>query len=202
MKWIKSFCILLIFYFSFSSVLLAEDATSFVKAMLEKVMDIQTDPSLKNKRNLRRRLIKKIIQKNFDLDLMTKNSLGAYWKKLSKEEKKEFRSVFPDLFQESYTKMVLDFLKREKISYDREIKKKNETVVETRIVKMQDEIPVTYHLLKKGRRWYVFDVEIDGVSIVENYRRSFSRIIRRKSFQYLLKKMKLQQKAIKEAYGK
>ena len=71
----------------------------------------------------------------------------------------------------------------------------------TRIVKMQDEIPVDYHLRKVGNRWLVFDVDIDDVSIVGNYRRSFARVIRMASFKTLMKKMRIQQEAIKKAYA-
>ena len=66
---------------------------------------------------------------------------------------------------------------------------------------MEDEIPVDYHLRKVGKKWLVFDVDIDEVSIVGNYRRSFARVIKRKSFQVLMKKMKMQQKAIKSSYA-
>jgi phospholipid transport system substrate-binding protein len=97
--------------------------------------------------------------------------------------------------------MVLDFLKREKIRYESEEKSGSEVVVRTRIVKMEDEIPVDYHLRKVGEKWLVFDVDIDEVSIVGNYRRSFSRVIKRTSFETLMKKMKMQQQAIKESYA-
>ncbi len=181
--------------------LFAGEPTKVVKEILNKVMDIQTDPRLKDFRNKRRVAIKKIIQQNFDLELMPRNALGGYWNKISKKEKKEFENIFQDLFQESYTKMVLDFLKREKIRYESEEKKGCEVIVRTRIVKMEDEIPVDYHLRKVGNKWLVFDVDIDGVSIVGNYRRSFARVIRRTSFKTLMKKMKMQQRAIKDSYA-
>lgn len=185
----------------FSTSLFAGEPTEVVRKMLNKVMDIQTDPELRDFRNKRRIAIKKIIQENFDLKLMPKNALGDYWNKLTKKDKREFSDIFQDLFQESYTKMVLDFLKREKIRYETEEKSGSEVIVRTRIVKMEDEIPVDYHLRKVGDKWLVFDVDIDEVSIVTNYRRSFSRVIRITSFNTLMKKMKMQQEAIKKAYA-
>ncbi len=204
MKWICKILIFAMFIMTFMDLgnnLFAGEPTQVVKIMLNEVMNIQTDPHLAKFRNKRRLAIKKIIQQNFDLDLMPKNALGKYWDKLNKKDKKEFKEVFQDLFQESYTKMVLDFLRREKIKYEGEKKNGSEVIVKTRIVKMEDEIPVDYHLRKVGNKWLVFDVDIDEVSIVGNYRRSFLRVIKMASFKTLMKKMKMQQKAIKESYA-
>ena len=196
-----SYLILLIFLVSVQKLVFAGEPTEVVRKMLNKVMDIQTDPKLRKFRNKRRLAIKKIIQENFDSKLMARNALGSYWNKLSKKDKKEFTEVFEDLFQESYTKMVLDFLKRETIKYEKEEQNGDEVIVKTRILKMEDEIPVDYHLIKVGNRWLVFDVDIDEVNIVGNYRRSFSRVIKMASFKELMKKMKLHQQAIKKAYA-
>ncbi len=200
----KFFLLLVIMFilnFLAGNYLYAGEPTEVVKKILNKVMEIQTNPELKKFRNKRRLAIKKIIQENFDSTLMAKNALGSYWNKLSKKQKIEFTKLFEDLFQESYTKMVLDFLKKEEIKYEKEEEKGNEAIVKTRILKMEDEIPVYYHLRKVGNKWLIFDVDIDEVSIVGNYRRAFSRIIRIASFKALMKKMRLQQKAIKKAYA-
>ena len=205
MKRIKSFLLLIVTLISLSllseNYLYAGEPTETVKKILNKVMEIQTDPKLRKLRNKRRLAIKKVIQKNFDSTLMAKNALGSYWDKLSKKEKEEFAKLFEDLFQESYTKMVLDFLKKETIKYEKEEKRGDEVIVKTKILKMEDEIPVYYHLRKVGKRWLIFDVDIDEVSIVGNYRRAFSRVIRMASFKALMKKMRLQQEAIKKAYA-
>jgi len=71
--------------------------------------------------------------------------------------------------------------------------------VRTVILKADDEIPVDYFLSFVKGRWFIHDVEIDGVSIVDNYQRSFVRVIKRKSYEALLKKMYIQQKAIRES---
>lgn len=205
MRRIKSFLLLIVTLISLSflseNYLYAGEPTETVKKILNKVMEIQTDPKLRKLRNKRRLAIKKVIQKNFDSTLMAKNALGSYWDKLSKKEKEEFAKLFEDLFQESYTKMVLDFLKKETIKYEKEEKRGDEVIVKTKILKMEDEIPVYYHLRKVGKRWLIFDVDIDEVSIVGNYRRAFSRVIRMASFKTLMKKMRLQQEAIKKAYA-
>ncbi len=94
--------------------------------------------------------------------------------------------------------MVLDFLKREKILYTQEELREGQALIKTTIVRVNEEIPVDYSLTLVQGQWLVHDVTIDGVSIVRNYRQSFSRVIQRESFQSLLKKMRLQQQAIEK----
>jgi phospholipid transport system substrate-binding protein len=117
---------------------------------------------------------------------------------LSEAKRLEFKAVFQDLFQDSYTKLVLDFLGREKILYTQEESDQGKASVKTIIVRMNEEIPVDYSLGIMGQRWLVEDVAIDGVSIVQNYQKSFARVIRQETYEGLLKKMRLQQQAIEK----
>jgi phospholipid transport system substrate-binding protein len=182
----------------------AEGPTDFVRTMLDKVMSIQNAPELRGTahRDERRTDIKKVIAQNFAFDTMSKNALGGYWRNLTPSEQKEFSGIFQDLFQDSYTKLVLDFLKREKIVYSREKQESNSALVQTTIVRANENIAVDYSLLPKSGSWLVQDVSIDGVSIIKNYQKSFTRVIERESFNSLLKKMHLQQQAIGKSSGK
>jgi phospholipid transport system substrate-binding protein len=169
-----------------------------VRDMLEAVMAVQAQPQLRGPkfREKRKMAIKKIISENFDLDKMAEQSLGACWKELSDSGRREFKEVFRDLFQDSYTRLVLDFLTQEKILYLKEDPGKDGILVETVILRTNEEISVNYliALLKEG--WLVRDVVIDGVSIVGNYRKSFARFIERESYEALLERMRVQQRAI------
>lgn len=176
----------------------AETPTGRVRAILEAVMAVQTSPRLKGpgSRGKRKIAIKKIIAENFDIEGMARASLGSYWNGLSDRQRNEFKGIFRDLFQDSYTRLVLDFLRQEKVLYRKEATRKGGVLVETDILRPNEEIPVNYLLapLKKG--WIVRDVTIDGVSIVGNYRRSFARFIQRESYHALLERMRLQQRAV------
>jgi phospholipid transport system substrate-binding protein len=194
-----------VFYFGLSVILQdasagAGSATKWVRSILEEVMAIQTNPQLRGGafRKEKRMAIKNIIAKNFHFDAMAKQALGRHWQALSEAKRLEFKALFQDLFQDSYTKLVLDFLGREKILYTGEASNQNKASVKTTIVRMNEEIPVDYSLGAIGQRWLVEDVAIDGVSIVQNYRRSFSRVIRQETYEGLLKKMRLQQQAIEK----
>jgi phospholipid transport system substrate-binding protein len=172
--------------------------TEHVRAMLDKVMSIQIDPRLKGEgfRDRRRIAIKEVIKENFDFDAMAEQTLGQFRKDLDETRRAEFRHVFQDLFQDSYTRMVLDFLKKEEIHYAKGHINPGKALVKTTIVRINDEIPVDYFLAPAKNGWLVYDVEIDGVSIVKNYKRSFARVIKKESFDALLRKMRLQQRAV------
>lgn len=175
-------------------------STERVRAMLEEVMAVQSDPQLKGQefRGKRRTVIKDIIAKNFYFDSMARQSLGQYWDKLEGAKQLEFKAIFQDLFQESYTRLVLDFLGREKVLYNKADVNQDRALVMTTIVRTNEEIPVDYSLTKVKEKWLVDDVKIDGVSIVQNYQKSFSRVIRQESYEGLLKKMRMQQQAIEK----
>ncbi len=172
----------------------------YVRGMLSEIMAIQTNPKLAGTahQDQRKTAIGKVILKNFDTDRMAENALGETWKKLGVKQRNEFTTVFRDIFQDSYTRMVLNFLKQEKIIYSPEQAQGKEFLVKTVVSRPNENIPVDYRLEKKNEGWLVADVVIDGVSIVRTYHNSFQRVIKGTSFQELLDKLRLQQKAIRE----
>lgn len=173
---------------------LAETPTGQVRGILNKVMEIQTNPALSTKD--RSRAIHQIIEKNFDFQMMARDSLGPTYGRLSSGQRQEFTDTFSYLFQDSYTRLVINFLKRENVEYRKEIKKNGNAQVDTVIVRTNESIPVTYFLHPASQSWVLYDVIVDGVSILANYKSEFARVIQTKSFQYLLEKMKEQRRAI------
>jgi phospholipid transport system substrate-binding protein len=176
----------------------AETPGSRVRSMLEDVVAVQTNPQFQGQefRNQRRTAIKKIIGQNFYFEAMAQRALSQHWAKLNEAERAEFMALFQDLFQESYSKLVLDFLKKEKILYTQEELRQDHALIKTTVVRVNEEIPVDYSLTLVQGQWLVDDVIIDGVSIVRNYQRSFTRVIQQESYRSLLQKMRLQQQAI------
>ncbi len=170
-----------------------------VKQVLDRVMEIQNDPNLQGHNNRYKRAleIKKVIVQNFDSYAMARKSIGGYWRNVSPGKRKTFSRVFADLFQDSYTRLVLNFLKKEQIDYLGEEINNGHAIVKTAIVRSNDRIMVDYYLKLQKNRWVIEDVVIDGVSIVGNYSSIFKREIARNSFDSLLNKMIIQQKAIK-----
>jgi len=180
------------------SVCRAEEPTDRIRGMLEEIMTIQTDPRLEGPehREERRSAIKKIIGMNIDFDAMAQLALGSHWASLSPAQRSDFKQIFQDLFQDSYSRLVLNFIKREKVLYPKEEMHKGEAAVMTVIVRANDEISVDYSLSLTGSKWLVDDVKVDGVSIAGNYRNAFDRVIKKESFLGLVERMRIQQKAL------
>ncbi len=190
---------LLTVLFSQRGVAATDGPVDYVRGILNEVMTIQSNPKSETaaKQQERKTAIGAIILKNFDTDRMAENALGDTWKTLDAKQRSEFTSVFRDLFQDSYTRMVLNFLKQEKLRYSPAKTQGKESLVKTVVLRPNESIPVDYYLEKKNKGWLVYDIAIDGVSIVRTYRNSFERVIKGASFQVLLDKLRLQQKAIR-----
>jgi phospholipid transport system substrate-binding protein len=172
----------------------AASPTAYVRSILDKVMTIQNDPALSNQ--ARAQAIHQIIAHSFDFNLMAKDSLGETYGRLSSGQQQEFTRTFSFLFQDSYTRMVLNFLKKENIQYGQERQQGDKAQVDTTIVRTNENIPVTYLMRRTSQGWILHDVIVDGVSILQNYRTQFARVIRTKSFDFLLKKMADQRRAL------
>jgi phospholipid transport system substrate-binding protein len=177
----------------------AESPTDYVRGIMDKVMAIQKDQALAGPAHEaeRGRLIHQIIEKNFDFPLMAQTSLGAHYGHLSAAQRQEFTTTFSYLFQDSYTRMVLNFLKQEAINYHRERQEDGKAQVDTTLIRRNEAIPVNYLMHRRGSAWVLYDVTVDGVSILENYKTQFARVIQTESFAALLNKMKTQERAIK-----
>lgn len=130
---------------------------------------------------------------------MAKRSLALFWKQRTPEEKKGFVSLYSDLLERSYIKKIENY-SDEKIIYTDEKIDDGYAIVKTKIItKRNVEIPIEYKLLKKNNKWDVYDVVIEGVSLVNNYRNQFSKIIRTSSYEELVKRM--QNKQDEELFG-
>jgi phospholipid transport system substrate-binding protein len=127
---------------------------------------------------------------------MARRSVGIYWKQRNPEEHKEFVSLFTDLLQNTYIRKIERY-KDEHVEYGEEKTDGPYSTVKTDIVSTKDQrIPVEYRLLKTGERWEVYDIIIEGVSLVNNYRGQFAQIIRSSSYEELVKR--LRKKTVKE----
>jgi len=178
-------------------------ATVTVRAVLDKAMEIQTRPDLQGTghRKDRSLLIKKLIGDNFASSEMARASLQDHWDKLSAKQREQYQGLFIGLFEDSYTRRVLDFLKKETVEYPGESADGKFVKVQTIILRTNEHIPVDYTLEQKGQKWLIRDVIIDGVSAVETYRISFGQFIRNNSFDALIQRMRIQKKAGEDTSG-
>jgi len=172
---------------------LAQGPTEYIRGILDRVMAIQNNPALS--RSERGQEIHQIIRANFDFSIMAKTVLGSSYDQLNAGQRQEFNSVFSYLFQDSYTRMVLDFLKQENIEYGAASRMDGKARVDTVIRRPNENIPVVY-LLDNRAGWKMYDVIVDGVSILNTYKEKFSEVMRTKGFDYIIERMKEQRRAL------
>jgi len=170
---------------------LAGPATDQIKGTMDQVLKILDDPTLKGEQKTKERRAKlhKIVVDQFDFSEMSKRSMGRDWSARTPEERTEFVSLFTDLLERTYIDRVEGY-SGEQILYLGETADGNYSEVRTKIItKRNQEVPIFYRVQKTDSRWEVYDIIIEGVSLVNNYRTQFSKIIRTSSYQNLVKKM-------------
>jgi len=173
--------------------------TDDVKKTVDQVVAIVSNAELKKPRNeaKRRAALKSAISVIFNYGEMAKRSLGVHWKGRSKAEQQEFVNLFATLLENSYANKIESY-ENEKILYDKETIDGDYAEVKSRVVTAKrDEFTLDYRLLKEGNRWMVYDVVIEGVSLVSNYRSQFSKIITGQGYGALVKKLKVKSEDIK-----
>src|SRR5262245_18225986 len=135
---------------------------------------------------------RQLVCARFDFSEMTKRSLGPHWKSLDPAEEREFVDVLVHRLLVAYGKTVRA-TGNEKVQFGREIEDGEEASVETKVISPNgDDTPIDYRLHDLNGDWKVYDVLIDNVSIVSNYRAQFERVIAKSSVQDLLRLMKSQ----------
>lgn len=187
----RAFLILLVFSFA-SSVSFAGEPTEEIKRITEKIIDIITDPSLQGDEKKEEKVmrIRNSVDERFDGEEMAKRTLARHWSKRKDHEKKEFTELFEKFLEKTYLDRVLSY-SGEKISYGSENIDDDYASVDVKILsKEKVEIPLIYKLKKKGTNWHVYDISIEGVSLINNYRTQFNSIIMRKSYEKLVEMLR------------
>jgi len=169
--------------------------TDQLKGAIERVVKTLENPLYKGENRVleRRAAVRKIANEIFDFGEIARRSLGRHWQGRTDAEHEEFVSLFADLLEKSYISKI-DQYGGEKIVYTGEKIESDNSVVSTRLItKNGTEVPIDYRLVKRGERWLVYDVSIEGVSLVSNYRTQFNKIIQTASYAELIRRMKSKQ---------
>ena len=169
--------------------------TEQLKGAIERVVKTLDEPALKgpDKALDRRRAVRKIANEIFDFQEIARRSLARHWQTLNDKQREEFVGLFADLLERSYISKI-ELYGGEKILYNSERLDGDAATVSTKIMtKNGTEVPIDYRMHKKSDRWLVYDVSIEGVSLVSNYRTQFNKIIQTASFNELMQKMRTKQ---------
>ncbi len=171
----------------------AGEATDRIKAGTDKLIEILTDKSLDppEMSEKRARMIRETVDSVFDWAAFSQRALGRHWKKLSEKQKKEFIYLFGQLLERTYMDKTRLY-SGEQMNYLSEEMDGKYCVVNAEInTGRVADIEVQFRLIKdKGREWFVYDVYIEGVSLVNNYRSQFNNILTRSGYSELIGKLK------------
>lgn len=169
--------------------------TDQVRGSIDRVLKILSDPDLKKDARTaeRRAAIRTVANEIFDFTEISQRSLARHWAARTPAERQEFVSLFGNLLEHSYITKI-EAYSGERIQYTGEVPDGEQAVVKTRIVTKQGvEIPVDYRMFLKAERWRAYDVNIEGVSLVANYRTQFNTVIQRNGYSDLVVKLKAKQ---------
>src|SRR5262245_34018352 len=175
---------------------LAGVPTDVLKANIDKVIKVLEEPALKGKVKERRTAVRRIAAEIFDVDETARRSLARHWQARTPAQREEFVQLFGDLLEVTYISKIEQY-GGEKIIYLGDSVDGEQATVRTKLITKQGtDIPVDYRMLKKSDKWMVYDVVIEGVSLVSNYRTQFNKIIQTSSYEELVKKLKTKQEEL------
>jgi len=162
-----------------------------VKATVDQVMEVLRDPKLQgtSKKTERREKLRQILLPRFDFAEMGKRALGNNWNRYP-EKQQEFITAFKQLLEESYADQI-EAANGDKIVYLNERTDKDYSEVDTKVISSKgEETPMTYKLHSVDSDWKVYDIVVENISIVNNYRAQFNRILSDASLDEVIKRMK------------
>ncbi len=166
-------------------------ATQAIKGTINEVIRILSDQGMKKPERAqeRRKLLEKVVSERFSYEEMAKRTLAAQWQKLDEKQRAEFVELFKRLLSNSYADRVEGY-SGEQVHYLNERTEGDYAEVRTKAESGKVEIPLDYRMLNKGGEWRVYDVVIDGVSLVSNYRGQFAKIIRTSGYDDLVTQLR------------
>jgi len=165
--------------------------TDSMKTTIDEVLRIIREKELKQpgKTEERRLQLEQVVGARFDYQEMSRRALGAPWNTLSDQEKQEFVGLFRTLLTNSYADKIETY-SGEGVQYLNERTEKGYAEVRTKVLSGKTEIPLDYRLINKADDWRVYDVVVDGVSLVNNYRGQFTKILRASSYSDLVDQLR------------
>jgi phospholipid transport system substrate-binding protein len=169
-----------------------------LKGPLDTALSILQDPRYRQdkEKEAQKEQLWEIIRKVFDFEGITALAVGRNWKRFSPEQKKEFADVFTTLLGNSYLTKIQGNFHNEKVEFlSEEILTATRARVKTKIIREVDSIPVDYSVRSDGDTWRIYDVNIEGVSLVQNYRSQFDQILSKDSPAVLIERVRDKNKA-------
>jgi phospholipid transport system substrate-binding protein len=170
----------------------AGEPLEVVRTAIDKAVQILKDPKLQGMDKKRERIdrLREALTPIFDYDEMSKRALGGHWRRRTPAEQEEFVVVFRDFLERIYSDKI-DLYGGEKVLFGRETIDTDFAQVETTIISLKgEEIAVVYKLRRENGKWKVYDAVVENISLINNYRSQFDRVISSASYEELLKRLR------------
>ncbi len=171
----------------------AQQPLDALQGPINQIVTILNDPQYNDAahKDVEREKIWGIIRKLFDFTEMAKRSLARNWRSFTPEQRKRFSGVFAEFLGNTYLDKIQKGYQKERVIYVKEeMVNDSKALVKTKIVRENLEIPIDYRMRLRKGAWSVYDVNIEGVSLVKNYRTQFGKILLNKSPDQLIERLK------------
>jgi phospholipid transport system substrate-binding protein len=176
--------------------LAAPDPMTETKTAINQVVALLKDRSLESNPATRRQRLDDAVDTHFDFAMMARAALGVHWNELSEQQRKDFVELFTHLFQVSYITRVESYFVQPIVFVKESIEGTDYAQVDTNILNPAglDPTSLNYRLKLENGRWLVYDVIVDNISMVTNYRNQFARALDNAGVDSLMNHMRSKQK--------
>ncbi|GAB4335213.1 MAG: ABC transporter substrate-binding protein [Desulfobulbaceae bacterium] len=179
------------------------DPTEQFRPYVERIVAILTDPALQGEEKCvqRREMVMQVASERFDFEEMSKRVLGRTWRQLSRKEKDHFISLFTRLLEHAYIGKIEDYSRQQVVFRDQRVRG-DRAQVDTAIIDKDVAVSVSYIMILKGDVWRVYDIVVEGVSLIRNYMEQFKEILRKEGYPSLLKQVEDKVAELEKEIGK
>ena len=187
--WLKSVLLIICgtLVFSVPQAACATSPLEQVRTVVDQVIEVLRQGELQGE--ARRKVLSELIRSRFDFYIMSQRTLGQYWKQATAQEQAEFVRLFSDLLEASYTGRI-EAYNDETVAYHSEKIDGSRAVVATVVQSNNAEIPIDYRMVKQGNDWFVYDVLVEDISLIKNYRSTYGEIVRKEGYAGLFERMR------------
>lgn len=162
------------------------DPLNSVESMVNSILEILDHPEMSLSEKKER--VRGRAQRFLSIDSMSQRTLGTYWNDATQEQREHFVYLFTRILEDTYLNRIDDY-SGGTVRYLQQRVKDDRAIVDTLVVADELELPVQYRMVYEQQNWRVFDIVIDGVSLIMNYRASYGEIIRRQGYDGLFRLM-------------
>jgi phospholipid transport system substrate-binding protein len=159
-----------------------------VQTNVNKVLDVLRDPKLKaeSAKDIKKEKLEAIYEQMFNEDELSRRTLGGNWNKLNAPQQQEFTHLYRQVLEKAYIDKILSYTNEKIVFVKENMLASNQAEVQTKVITSSKEIPIFYRVILKNGAWKVYDVVVENVSLVQNYRSQFNDILAKNTPDQLL----------------